>query len=377
MSERIFNFSYPLLNNLFISEDSIMTGENLSSSQSHPIIDILLFNVYYLHMPAKKIYLLPLLLISCLALFSLGGSGRSSEKKPEKISVPEILPLKLRYKVGETLYYRLVRQNYNFKLDGTKSGEMRAVTYFTRTRLDDDSQGRVNEKFVWKSFFMGQSMTPSPLKMSEFKEAENFTLLYSVNDAKAIQKLDFSSLPRTLSGFFFMILAWDAVTFDGATRPTQYLSIPEEAKIGTEFIDTQGPDDLVFSFPPLVTDSKYTFSGKNWVKLTGASLVKKIPCAIIEFANLENRVEINLHLKPMEIKTQGFEHFWGKTYLSLEDGRIVRGELVGPVALIQEIKMPGQEKAEHSELLAVGYLEMDLLSEEEFHSELRKTKENQ
>lgn len=327
----------------------------------------------------KKSYLFPLLVlvISYLALLFLAGSGWSSEKKSEKISVPEILPLKLRYKVGETLYYRLVRQNYNFKMDGTKYGEMRAVTYFTRTRLDDDSQERVNEKFVWKSFFVGQAMSPSPLKMSEFKEAENFTLLYSVNDAKAIHKLDFTSLPRTLSGFFFIILTWDAVTFDGAARPTEYLSIPDEAKIGTEFSDTQGPDELVFSFPPLVTDSKYTFSGKNWVKLTGVSLLKKIPCAIIEFANLENRVEMNMHLKPMEIKTQGFEHFWGKTYLSLEDGRIVRGELVGPLAMIQEIKMAGQEKPEHSEFLAVGYLEMDLLSEEEFHSELRKIKENQ
>lgn len=325
----------------------------------------------------KKSYLLPPLLLSYLALSFLAGSGRSSEKKPEKISVPEILPLKLRYKVGETLHYRLVRQNYSFKMDGTKSGEMRVVTCFTRTRLEDDSQGRVNEKFVWKSFFMGQTMTSSPLKMSEFKEAENFTLLYSVNDAKAIHKLDFSTLPRTFIGFFFMLITWDAVTFDGATRPTEYLCIPDEAKVGTEFSDTQGPNDLVFSYPPLVTDSKYIFSGKSWVKLTGISLVKKIPCAIIEFANLENRVEMNLHLKPMEIKTQGFEHFWGKTYLSLEDGRIVRGELVGPLAMIQETKIPGQEKPEHSEFLAVGYLEMDLLSEEEFHSELRKIKENQ
>ncbi len=293
----------------------------------------------------------------------------------EKISVPELLPLKLRYKVGETLYYRLARESFDFKLDGTKSGEMKVVTYFTRTRLENDSQGRVNEKFTWKGFWFGQSLTPEPAKMTEFKASENFTLHHSVNDDEALSKYDFSSLPRTMEGFFFMILTWDAVTFDGMVRPTKYFPIPDKARIGSEFRETRKPPDLVFEYPPLVTDSKYSFSGKSSSKVLGMTVVRNIPCAIIESANLGNRVFMNIHLKPIEVRTQGFEHFWAKAYLSLEDGRIVRGELMGPVTLIQDLQMPGQEKPKRMESLTIGYLEMDLLSEEEFKDELKKLRE--
>jgi hypothetical protein len=294
--------------------------------------------------------------------------------KQDKAALPEVVPLKLRYNVGETLHYRLVRQNNNFRMDGTKSGEMRVVAYFTRTRLQDDAGGRVQEKFVWKRFEFGQSLTAAPAKLAEFKEAEDFSLVYSVNDGDAIYKFDFASLPRTFPGFIFMILTWDAVTFDELTRPTQYLSVPDTAPIGAEFKETREAPDLVFSYPPLVNESKYHFSGKGWIRVNGIGRIKGIPCVIVDSANLENTVEMNIRFQALDIKTQGLEHFWAKTYLSLEDGRIVKGELVGPVAMIQDIQRPGQEKADHSEFQVIGYLDIDLLSEAEFNAELGKTK---
>jgi len=305
-------------------------------------------------------------LSGCL-LFALPARLRpQAEKHPPTASLPDSVPLKLRYRVGDQLFYRLTRLNNSFRIDGTKSGEQRVVAYFTRVRLPDDSQGRVQERFTWKSFQFGQSLTAAPARLMTFKEAENFSLVYSVNEELAIEKFDFSSLPRTMNGFMFMILSWDAVTFDGLVRPTPALLIPDEAPIGVEFEDKTGPRDFRFSFPPLATDSKYSFSGKVWVKLVGLSRVKGVPCALIQAGQMENRVEMNLHFKPLEITVRGFEHFWAQTYLSLEDGRIVRGELVGPVIMAQDVQTAGREKPEHSELMTIGYLEMDLLSEAEF-----------
>jgi hypothetical protein len=320
----------------------------------------------------KKRLLISVLSIGVLLSSVPWGLARSAEQ--HRVTLPEVVPLKLRYEVGETLFYRLTRLNNNFRMDGTKSGEMKVVTYFTRTRLPNDAEGRVQEKFVWKRFEFGQSMTAAPAKLAEFKGGEGFSLVYSVNDADAIYKLDFSSLPRTFEGFIFMILTWDAVTFDGSTRPTQYLSIPDKAPIGAEFKETREAPDLTFSYPPFVNDSKYHFSGKGWTKVTGISTIKDIPCAVVESANLENRVEMNLSIQSLNIKIQGLEHFWTKTYLSLVDGRIVRGELVGPVAMIQDTQLPGREKPDHSEFLVIGYLDMDLLSEAEFNAELSRTK---
>jgi hypothetical protein len=321
----------------------------------------------------KRIFL-PVVFLLAVGIRAV-SPGSEAAQKTGKISVPEILPLKLRYEVGETLYYRLVRQNNNFRIDGTRAGEMRVVAYFTRTRLEDSSDGKVREKFTWKRFEFGQTVGPTPLKLSEFKPGENFSLVYSVNEEEAISKFDFSSLPRTLEGFMFMILSWDAVTFDAAVRPTKNLRIPDEARVGAEFRETREPHDFVFEFPPLVTDSKYTFSGKAWVRILGLTTIRDIPCAIVEFAESENGVEMNLHLQPREFKTRGFEHFWGKTYLSLEDGRVVKGELVGPITMIQDIQMTGRERPDHAELLVIGYLEMDLLSEEEFNAGLKKIAE--
>jgi hypothetical protein len=342
-------------------------------------IDFVLKPSYFGHnhpirRPNVKKKRLPIFVVFIGVLLSSVFLGLARGAEQHRVALPDVVPLKLRYNVGETLYYRLVRQNNNFRMDGTKSGEMKVVTYFTRTRLPDDGQGCVQEKFVWKRFEFGQSMTAAPAKLAEFKGGEGFSLVYSVNDADAIYKLDFSSLPRTFEGFIFMILTWDAVTFDGLTRPTQYLSVPDTAPIGAEFKETREAPDLIFSYPPLVSESRYHFSGKGWIRVNGISMIKGMPCVIVESANLENTVEMNISIQSLNIKTQGLEHFWAKTYLSLADGRIVRGELVGPVAMIQDVRMPGREKPDHSEFVVIGYLDMDLLSEAEFNAELGKTK---
>lgn len=323
----------------------------------------------------KKKTLAVCLAISSSLLFAFRAeAGMQAKDNPQILSIPDRVPLKLRYRVGEQLYYRLTRLNNNFRSDGTKAGEQRVAAYFTRVRLPDDDQGRVRERFTWKSFQFGQSVTAAPAKLSVFKEAEDFSLEYSVNEELAIEKFDFSSLPRTMAGFMFMILSWDAVTFDGLVRPTPALLIPDEAPVGAEFLDQSGPRDFRFSFPPLVTDAKYSFSGKGWVKLAGLSRIGSIPCALMQAGQSENRVEMSLHFKPLEIKIRGFEHFWAQTYLSLEDGRIIRGELVGPVVMAQDIQSAGEGKPEHSELLAIGYLNMDLLSEAEFRRAINEIK---
>ncbi len=312
------------------------------------------------------------ILVLGFIVFALGALPRAVEAA----TVPNKVPLKLRYPVGTTLYYRLERVNSNYRLDGTKFSSMKAVAYFTRTRLDDDPQGKVQEKFTWKRFEFGQSLTAAPpARLSEFKAAEDFSLVMSVNEEMAIEKFDFSSLPRTFDGFIFMILSWDAVTFDGLVRPTPTLPIPDDAPIGTVYSDQGGPVEFKFSYPPLVSDSRYLFSGKSWVKALGLSRVGDIPCALCESGMLENKVEMNIRLAGMDVKMRGFESFWGKTYVALGDGRVVRGELVGPVTMIQDTTRAGGSAPEHSEFLVIGELTMDLLTENEFKAALAKEPE--
>ena len=323
-------------------------------------------------MNKKFILILILVLVALFLMVLLGLCANGNESK---IHLRKPLPLKLRYKVGETLHYRLIRQNINFKMDGTKFGELKAIAYYTRTRIKNDSEGRVREKFTWKSFAVGQTMTANqPVKLSYLKEAENFSFIISVQDEDALSKLDFSELPRTIEGLWFMIMTWDALTFDGLTRPSPYFKFPDSALLGTVIKSTRGPYDFLFEYPPLVTNSKYHFSGKNYSKILGISIVKNIPCVIIEFSNSENIILMNLNLKPVEIKSKGFEHFWGKTYLSLKDGRIVKGELIAPVTMVQDIKMPGQERPNHVEFFTLQKLELEMLTPDVFNFEVKNKK---
>ncbi len=288
-------------------------------------------------------------------------------------SLREPLPLKLRYKIGETLYYRLVRNNTYFQMEGSKFGELKAIAYFLRTRMENDNQGRTQENFTWKSFEFGQSMrAQQPVKMSSVKEAENFALNLSVEDEDVLSKLDFSPLPRTIQGLWFMIMAWDAITFDGPVRPQNHFRFPDAAFIGAETHNTRGAWEFPFEYLPFVKDSKYYFSGKFSSKILGVTVVKNIPCAIIEFAASENRALMNLHLDPVKVQSKAFEHFWGKTYLSLEDGRIVKGGLHAPTAIIQDLWMANKDQPEHSEYFALQNLELDLLTSKEFDSELKE-----
>ncbi|UCG51704.1 MAG: hypothetical protein JSW58_16215 [Candidatus Latescibacterota bacterium] len=307
------------------------------------------------------------MLVAGLVMFP---SAANSSDDTHEISLLEPVPLRLRYEPGETLCYRLRRHTEFFQTDGTKFGEQKALALFERTRVEDDHEGRVRERFTWKKSAFGQSMNlDEPAQLSFLVEAEGFSLTCSVEDEDLLTKFDFSDLPRTIEGVWFMIMSWDAVTFDGPVRPQKHFDVPAAATMGTEFKNSRGTYDFSFEYPPVVTNSRYTFSGNGYSKLIGVTLVKDIPCAIIEFSNAKNMIHLHMAFESLELNGQGFEHFWGTTYLSLKDGRVVKGTLVAPVTHVQDMKMTSQRDAQHAEFFAVQRLELDLLSREEFEAE--------
>jgi hypothetical protein len=288
-----------------------------------------------------------------------------------QIDLDKPISLKLRYPIGETLHYRLVRHSDFFRMNGSKFGEHEVVAYFTRERMEDSEDGNVQEKFTWKKFGFGESYnTRQPIKLSPFKEAEGFSLTCSVMDEDLITKFDFSSLPRTLPGMWFMIMSWDAVTFDGAVRSQNSYLVPGFATIGSEFMNNRGSYDFPFEYPPFLSNSTYTFSGKNHTKIIGVGIEKGTPCVIFEFSHSENVIAMNLDLKTAKVSNRGFEFIWGKTYVSLDDGRIVKGVLTAPIAQVQDLFLPGQEKPEHLEYLIIQRLELELMSPEDFKKQI-------
>lgn len=312
-----------------------------------------------------------LIIFSIIFFWIIPASARVVVNDEHQVDLGKSIPLKLRYPVGETLHYRIRRHSDFFRLSGTKFGEHTVVAYFTRARLENSSGGQVREKLTWKKFGFGESFDPKkPVKLSYLKEAEGFSLTCSVEDEDLINKFDFSSLPRSILGMWFMIMSWDAVTFDAPVRPQNHYDFPDSAPIGSEFQNTRGSYDFQFQYPPLLTDSKYTFGGKNHSKIIGVGIEQGIPCAIIEFSNGENFININMDLETAQMTNRSLEYFWGKTYISLEDGRIVKGDLIAPVCQVQDMRILGQDEPRHLEYFALQKLELELLSQETFKKEI-------
>jgi hypothetical protein len=312
------------------------------------------------------------LLLIVIGLFFL-AQNVSATSDDRQIDLEKPIPLKLRYPIGETLHYRLLRNSDFFRMDGNKFGQHTVIAYFTRERIENTVEGQAQEKFTWEKFGFGESMNPKqPIQLSYLEEAEGFSLTCSVADEDLITKFDFSSLPRTLLGMWFMIMSWDAVTFDGAVRPQNFYDFPESAPLGSEFTNRRGSYDFPFEYPPLVTNSKYTFSGKNHSKLIGVGIENGTSCAIIEFSYAENIITMNLDLSTAKVSNRGLEHIWGKTYISLDDGRIVKGILTAPVAQVQDLFLLGQEIPQHLEYLIIQRLELELMSPEVFKKQISK-----
>jgi len=289
----------------------------------------------------------------------------------ERVDLSEPVRLQIRYAIGETLYYRLVRRSDFIAMDGSTFGGHEVTAYFTRTRIEDDGQGRVQEEFKWKHFAYSQTISAGQQPvLTTLDEAEDYALTVSVEDEDVIEKFDFSDLPRTITGMWFMIMSWDAITFDGPVRAQNHFDVPVAAHLGTEMVSTRPPHDFNFAYPPILTDSKYRFSGNLRARILGITELGGTPCAIVDFSDAGNTIEMNMKLGPIESRNRGYEHFWGTTCVSLDDGRIVRGELIGPVLQVQDMIMSGQDEHQHMEYLVLQKLQMELLSGEEFHSQI-------
>ena len=296
---------------------------------------------------------------------AFGQSAVSSGDAQALVNSP--LPLMPRYEQGRPLYDTLTRHDVIFTLEGAKTSEHKSVSHFIRTRGADGADGRIREQFRWASFRWGKTNGPDEvLKTREVKEAQGWTLEFSMADSDLPEAADFSDLQRDWGGFHFRIAVYDAITFDGMSRPTARLPLPEEAPIGAEVKATDGGRVFDFGFPPLFSKFEYTLGRKHSARILGVSLVDDVKCAIVEFSGPENKFESTLNLQGVEVAGHGFEHFWGKTYLALDDGRILKGELVGPVTQVLDILIPGQEQPRRQQQLIMQHVTLELVSEQEF-----------
>jgi len=302
-----------------------------------------------------------------LVLAVTHGPVLAQSLESAQVDLARPLPLKLAYPVGEILHYRLDRRALSYAVDGRRVGEVRSVAFFTRTRLPDHPELGVQEELAWDWFEHGQSLTDAPAEPRPFEPAEGFTLVFHPNTADALERLDYSGVPATMDGFNFMIMTWDVFSFDGLARPNPHFPFPDSASVGEIVHETRGPHDFRFEFPPLVTDSRYSFSGQNRARILGVSTLGGEPSVIVEFSGAENPLEMTLNYGPFPIKVTGFEHLWGKSYLSLRDGRIVRGELAVHNTIV--VQGPGVAEGEPlslSEASNIGDIQLQLLSPEEY-----------
>jgi len=273
--------------------------------------------------------------------------------------------ISLRPEIGDISYYKLERINIFIDDKGEVNNNQKFIIYFTR-ECSDYETGLPVEKYTFDRFYIGANRVLEEIEMKQVKTVEGFTFKSKLSDSEILEKIDYSSIPKTFESLMFMIMTWDVITFDGLTRTSEDLEIPKFIKIGDEFISKVSENFFKFDFEPILRESHYRFIGKDKSIFKGISIVNNEPAAIMFFMSEYNEISMDMNL--MNINQLGREFFYGNSYISLNDGKILKGELVSPVYFKQ--RMGRGEDAQTSNFLVIQKLFLNLLSKSDYYNKI-------
>jgi hypothetical protein len=160
----------------------------------------------------------------------------------------------------------------------------------------------------------------------DFPSADAAPLLRQRIDPRSVDLLD--TMPEVtgmepIAAILFRVLILDGWTWDAVVHGLRMAAGPE-VSLGREFVIPGWDSARVI---PLGVNAEVRYRlAPIRTRADGVTLCGDEPCLRVAFRIEGNEVE--QHMGPMQI--DGVESFHGAAYLSLHDGRLVRGELWGP-----------------------------------------------
>lgn len=256
------------------------------------------------------------------------------------------LDLSRRGKAGETRRYRVRRENVMYDRIGQPLTRMLAEGLVERTLLRETEPGVWTERITWLKFASHNTQVPGEVPApQEVAGAAGLSYEFAPKTFDYVNiPADFSRIQDSMAAYLIKVMAMDYTGFDALAAMVR----PGAAAtgIGATHIEPRWQQGIEITRPAAAdTVGRYLLS-EMIAAVAGVTRRNGEPCALIWFAAEGNNVEHDFTTGPVTMKFRGTEHFWGEVAVSLRDGRVVGGELRGPLPWRMEMGLGGEAPKE-------------------------------
>ena len=275
--------------------------------------------------------------------------------------------LSLRETSGDVSYYKMRTVYDHGNSMGITQSREELITSFKRKAVKIE-KGTYQVKFTWKEAKIGHQKRLQE-KISNWKVlpfAAGFTYLLDFENLRFPSQIDFSPIPSTLQGMKFMVNILDAHAQFDLLRTESAGGISQIKKTGDKISNPGAGESTAWDFNTFIQDSDFT-NGEYETMFTGICMVKEKKCGVLEYINTESRIKNSAQVTPkMIVKQEGTSNFWGRIFIDLETGDLVKGDLYEYV--VMHATMPGQSQP--MRLFERRLIEIWYISEEEYNEKL-------
>jgi len=261
-----------------------------------------------------------------LIIMTVMGPVQTFAQEPElKDFLKQPYLLSPKYKMGEKNFYHMQTVYLTMNDSGRVAQTQILDGYFIRECVGVEDGKHIN-RFKWKWVRKGQKQGKGKIETFQVMPyTVGFQYHLSIEDWEPDHfPVDLSSIPRTLEGWSFVVKLIDAHTFDAILRLDAYekpLTV-----IGDRAILPAEGVPVAMDFPPLFTDT-FFINADFWTTFQGLTLYQDEPCAILFFRSDDSFVRMVVNMMDMKLPTEGVSYYWGTIYLSLNAGKIMRGNI--------------------------------------------------
>ena len=292
---------------------------------------------------------------------SLSGQGE------KMIDLDAEYDLSLREASGDVSYYKMKTVYYHGNSMGITGSKDELIATFKREAIAIEKD-TYQVEFTWKRAKIGYQTKPSE-EVSDWNilpYVEGFAYCLDFENLDFPGSVDFSPIPSTFDGMKFMVNILDAHAQFDLLRTESAGGISRIKKTGDTISNPGAGASTAWDFNTFIQDSDFT-NGTYDTMFTGLCMAEGKRCAVLEYNNAESRLSSKTQATPkMIVEQEGTTNFWGRIYIDLDTGQLVKGDLYEYVVI--HVKMPGQSQP--MRLFERRLVEIWHISKEEFNEEL-------
>jgi hypothetical protein len=275
--------------------------------------------------------------------------------------------LSLREASGDVNYFKMRTVYYHGNSMGITQSREELITTFKREAVKIE-KGTHQVKFSWKGAKIGHQ-TKRQEKIGDWitlPYANGFTYLLDFENLDFPGQVDFSPIPSTIQDMKFMVNILDAHAQFDLLRTEAAGGISKIRKTGDRISNPGAGASTAWDFNTVIQDSDFT-NGEYETMFAGICMIDEKKCGVLEYISTESRIKSKTRATPkMTVEQEGTSNFWGRMFIDLNTGGLVKGDLYEFV--VMHVTMPGQSQP--MRLFERRLVEIWSISKEEFNEEL-------